>query len=256
MSLTVSTIRASEFNHWYDRNGVPMYTVEAKKGGQRNTTLRDARAMNLVPSVTTVLNVAAKPALLAWMQQQVLLAALTLPRRPDEPEKEYIDRIISDSKAQGRSAADEGPKIHASIQNYYEGGQITTHKEQVVGCQNEIIKVFGEQDWISERSFAHEAGFGGKSDLYTTNDDGIVLDVKTKEFTDPKKIVAYDDNLMQLAAYRVGLGVPTARAANVYVSRSNPGLVVIKEWYQEDLSRGWEMFMHLLQFWQIKNKHR
>ena len=182
--------------------------------------------------------------------------ALPATRRPDEPEKEYIDRIISDSKEQGRSAADEGTKIHASIQNYYEGGQITTHKEQVVGCQNEIIKVFGEQDWISERSFAHEAGFGGKSDLYTTNDDGIVLDVKTKEFTDPKKIVAYDDNLMQLAAYRVGLGVPTARAANVYVSRSNPGLVVIKEWYQEDLSRGWEMFMHLLQFWQIKNKHR
>jgi hypothetical protein len=99
-------IRASESNHWYTREGAPQYTVEAAKGGQRNTTLRDARKMNLVPSVTTVLNVAAKPALLAWMQQQVLFAALTLPRRPDEPEKEYIDRIINDSKEQGRSAAD------------------------------------------------------------------------------------------------------------------------------------------------------
>ena len=58
MSLTTPAIRASESNHWYTRDGVPQYTVEAKKGGQRNTTLRDARVMNLVPSVTTVLNVA------------------------------------------------------------------------------------------------------------------------------------------------------------------------------------------------------
>ncbi len=72
MSIIAKEPRASESNHWYTRDGVPMYTVEAKKGGQRNTTLRDARTMNLVPSVTTILNIAAKPALLAWMQQQVM----------------------------------------------------------------------------------------------------------------------------------------------------------------------------------------
>jgi hypothetical protein len=106
-----------------------MYTVEAAKGGQRATTLRDARKLNLVPSVTTILNVAAKPALLAWMQQQVLYAALTLPRRPDEPEKEYIDRIINDSKEQGRAAADAGTDIHASIQGHYEDRPTGKHRE-------------------------------------------------------------------------------------------------------------------------------
>jgi len=65
-----------------------MYTVEAAKGGQRATTLRDARKLSLVPSVTTILNIVAKPALLAWMQQQVLYSALTLPKRAEEPEKE------------------------------------------------------------------------------------------------------------------------------------------------------------------------
>jgi hypothetical protein len=65
--------RASESNHWYTRSGVPQYTVEAKKGGPRNTTLRDARAMGLVPSVTTILNIIAKPGLTLWLQQQVLL---------------------------------------------------------------------------------------------------------------------------------------------------------------------------------------
>jgi hypothetical protein len=256
MTVTVSAPRASESNHWYTRDGVPQYTVEAKKGGQRATTLRDARTMNLVPSVTTVLNIAAKPALLAWMQQQVLYAALTLPRRPDEPEKEYIDRIINDSKEQGRSAADAGTDIHASIQGFYEGQSTGKHTEMVTACTQAIDNWAGPRTWISERAFAHEAGFGGKCDLYSEADGGFVADIKTKEFTDPDKIGGYDEHLMQLAAYRVGLGVPNARCANVFVSRNVPGLVVVKEWPLEQLDTGWAMFMHLLSFWQLKNDHK
>ena len=254
--LQASAPRASESNHWYTRDGVPQYTVEAKKGGQRATTLRDARTMNLVPSVTTVLNIAAKPALLAWMQQQVLYAALTLPRRPDEPEKEYIDRIINDSKEQGRSAADAGTDIHASIQGFYEGQSTGKHSEMVAACTQAIDNWAGPRTWISERAFAHEAGFGGKCDLYSEADGGFVADIKTKEFTDPDKIGGYDEHLMQLAAYRVGLGVPNARCANVFVSRNVPGLVVVKEWPLEQLDTGWAMFMHLLSFWQLKNDHK
>jgi hypothetical protein len=254
--LQASAPRASESNHWYTRDGVPQYTVEAKKGGQRNTTLRDARTMNLVPSVTTILNIAAKPALLAWMQQQVLYAALTLPRRPDEPEKEYIDRIINDSKEQGRSAADAGTEIHASIQGHYEGQNTGKHAEMVAACTKAINDHFGEAVWISERSFAHEAGFGGKCDLFCAGTLNAVVDIKTKEFTDPDKVVGYDDHMMQLAAYRVGLGIPNARCANVFVSRNVPGLVVVREWPLEDLNKGWEMFLHLLAFWQLKNDHK
>ena len=254
--LQASAPRASESNHWYTRDGVPQYTVEAKKGGQRATTLRDARTMNLVPSVTTILNIAAKPALLAWMQQQVLYAALTLPRRPDEPEKEYIDRIINDSKEQGRSAADAGTDIHASIQGHYEGKTTGKHAEMVAACTKAINDHFGEAVWISERSFAHEAGFGGKCDLFCAGTLNAVVDIKTKEFTDPDKIGGYDEHMMQLAAYRVGLGIPNARCANVFVSRNVPGLVVVKEWPLEDLATGWEMFLHLLAFWQLKNDHK
>lgn len=254
--VTASAPRASESNHWYTREGVPMYTVEAKKGGQRATTLRDARSLNLVPSVTTILNVAAKPALLAWMQQQVLYAALTLPRRPDEPEKDYIDRIISDSKEQGKAAADAGTDIHASIQGHYENNPTGKHQESVDACVKAIYDHFGDAIWISERAFAHEAGFGGKCDLFCAGTLNAVVDIKTKEFTDPDKIGGYDEHLMQLAAYRVGLGIPKARAANVFVSRNVPGLVVVKEWSLEDLDTGWEMFMHLLAFWQLKNNHK
>lgn len=212
--------------------------------------------MSLVPSVTTILGVAAKPALLAWMQQQVLYAALTLPRRPDEPEKDYIDRIISDSKEQGRSAADAGTDIHASIQGFYEDRPTGKHHESVRACDTEITQHFGQQRWVSERSFAHDLGFGGKCDLFSGDGQGIVVDVKTKEFSDPAKVDGYDEHLMQLSAYRVGLGLPQARCANVFVSRSVPGLAIVREWSAEDLDRGWEMFVRLMQFWQIKNSHK
>ena len=255
MTLTTPTIRASESNHWYTKDGVPQYTVPSKKDGlPRATTLRDARTMDLVPSVTTILNMAAKPALIAWLQQQVLYAALTLPRRPDEPEKEYIERIINDSKEQGRSAADAGTAIHASIQGFYEDKPTGKHQESVDACTKAITEHFGEAIWISERSFSHEFGFGGKCDLFCASTINAVVDIKTKEFTDPKKVEGYDEHLMQLAAYRVGLGIPMARCANVFVSRNVPNLVVVKEWSEEDLVRGWKMFLSLLEFWQLKNQ--
>jgi len=255
MTLTTPTIRASESNHWYTKDGVPQYTVPSKKDGlPRATTLRDARTMDLVPSVTTIINMAAKPALIAWLQQQVLFAALTLPRRPDEPEKEYIDRIINDSKEQGRSAADAGTAIHASIQGFYEDKPTGKHQESVDACTKAITEHFGEAVWISERSFSHEFGFGGKCDLFCAGTLNAVVDIKTKEFVDPKKVEGYDEHLMQLAAYRVGLGIPMARCANVFVSRNVPILVVVKEWSEEDLVRGWKMFLALLEFWQLKNQ--
>ena len=208
-------------------------------------------------SVTTILNVAAKPALTQWLQKQVLLAALTLPRKTEEPEDEYIARIIDDSKEQGRSAADAGTDIHASIQGFYDGTVIDRHQQHVQGCVNVIREHFGEQGWIPERSFAHEVGYGGKCDLHvpTGLHQGIVVDIKTKDFTDPEKVDAYDEHLMQLAAYRVGLGIPNARCANAFVSRSVPVLAKIIEWSAEDLSRGWQMFSALLTYWRLKNSY-
>jgi hypothetical protein len=115
-----------------------------------------------------------------------------------------------------------------------------------------LEQTFGKQAWVAERSFGHGAGFGGKCDLHAAN---LVVDIKTKDFAEGDKIDGYDEHLMQLAAYRVGLGMPEARCANVFVSRSVPGLTVVKEWSAEDLNRGWEMFFRLLEFWQIKNQH-
>lgn len=250
----------SESGHYYTRAGEPAYTVIGKNGKERNTTLLDARKENLVPSVTTILKVAAKPGLERWKMQQVLFASLTLPRRDNEPEDEYLNRIMEDSREQGRAAADEGTKIHAAIQKDYEGSPGAAYQEYVAKFKKKVNETFGDQKWICEQAFAHDSGFGGKCDMYSKNiddpDAGIILDIKTKEFNDESKVDGYDEHLMQLAAYRAGLRIPKARCANVFVSRNVPGLVAIREWSQYELDRGWLMFSKLLEFWQIKNNHQ
>jgi hypothetical protein len=211
--------------------------------------------MSLVPSVTTILNVAAKPGLERWKQEQLLLAALTLPRAPDEDEKSFIDRVVVDSKEQGKKAAERGTRIHEAVESFYNGIMLAEMVDYQVGVYREIEEAYNVTRFEPEKAFAHELGFGGKVDLHS-KEANLVLDIKSKEFTDPKKVDAYDEHMMQLAAYRVGLGLPTAVCANVFVSATQPGLVVIKEWSQEDLARGWEMFQSLLKFWQIKNQHK
>jgi hypothetical protein len=56
---------------------------------------------------------------------------------------------------------------------------------------------------------------------------------------------------MQLAAYRMGLGKPTARCANVYFTES--GDVRLIEHSEQDLSDAWECFQYLLAFYKKKN---
>jgi len=68
--MTTIIARSAESVHWYRADdGKPQYTVPAKDGSLRPTTLRDARKMNLLPSVTTVMKIAAKPAINVWKHE-------------------------------------------------------------------------------------------------------------------------------------------------------------------------------------------
>ena len=251
--------RAAESLHWYNRDGSPQYTVTAKNGEQRSTTLRDARKMSLVPSVTTIIKCAASPGLEAWKLNQMLLAALTLPRTQDEPEELFVKRIVTDSKEHAKMAAERGTRVHEAVEKFYEGVLLSDMAEFQLGVGEAIKERYGIDQFESEKSFAHELGFGGKTDLFSRtafDGRGLVIDIKSKEFSDPAKVDAYDEHMMQLSAYRVGLEMPKAVCANVFVSVTAPGLVVIKEWSEEDSARGWTMFNGLLTYWQAKNQHK
>jgi hypothetical protein len=231
----------SESGHWYLPDGSPAYRIVGKNG--------KAREHGLLPSVTTIIGCASKPALDVWKQQQAILSALTLPRLEGESEEDWLSRVVADSKETAKSAAERGTQIHGVIEAFYEGIYIPELPPYVRAVENAINEHFGSQLWISEKSFAY-GGFGGKCDLVAKS--GFVVDFKTTE-KDLDKLDYFFDHQMQLSAYRMGFEMPKARCAIVYVNalQNKAKLVEIPE---DDLRIGWECFTHLLAFYRAKNK--
>lgn len=243
----------TEAGHWYARNGTPVYTVIGKNGKERPTTLRDAKKLLLVPSVTGIIKMAHSEGLERWKQQQVLLAALTLPRRPHEPDTEFCRRVMEDSTEQTRKASERGTAIHAAIQAHYDGRPIPEeYAEHVKGAVEAVQTTCGEQAWGVEKSFAHYYGYGGKLDLSCYHH---IVDFKSKEFGPDNPPDTWDEHAMQLAAYRKGLDFPLSQCYIGFVSVTHPGLTVIKQIDAVALARGWRMFRSLLDYWHAKSNY-
>jgi hypothetical protein len=246
--------KVTENGHWYTKDGTPAYTTIGKTG-ERATTLRDARKLGLLPSVTTINGMLSKAGLDTWKQQQVLLAALTLPRQPDEPETDWLARVMQDSKATGREAAERGTAIHAIIESYFDQVYMPEKPPYLDGIDKALEQAFGNQLWLPEKSFGHHLGYGGKCDLMASpvngKGNGFVVDFKTKDIN-LDKVDVYFEHEMQLAAYREGLGVPAARCAIVFVNGTTNQVKLI-EIEEQQLQNGWECFQHLLRVYQIKN---
>lgn len=261
MIMTEKTI-ASESGHWYQRDGTPAYTLIGANGKERNTTLRDARKLDLVPSVSGIIKMAAQPGLEAWKTHQLALAMATLPKLDGEDLDAFIDRAKDDARQQSLNAMQKGTDIHGSLEKAYLGLPFDRdHMLYVGGTQEAIRRHFGAVSWSAEKSFAHELGYGGKCDLHHKPEgfsgsipEGVVVDFKTKEFGPDSLPDTWDEHALQLAAYREGFDMPSARCAIVYVSVSVPGLAVVKELPEEDLERGWRMFVALLTYWKAKNR--
>jgi len=141
----------SEQGHWYDSSGRPQYTITGKNGKERNTTLRDAREFNLFPSVTTIMGMAAKPALENWKIDQALLSALTLPRSETESLDGFMARAKQDAKDQSYKAAERGTEIHADIER---GFLHNTPSDAYMAVRACLDSTFPGVDWIAEGSFS------------------------------------------------------------------------------------------------------
>src|SRR5262249_7873584 len=110
-----------ENTHWYRRDGEALHSVPSAKGSlqtvtMRPTTLRDARKLGLLPSVTNVLGVINKPELVEWKMTQAVLAALTLPRADGEELGAFAKRVVEDAQSQVKGAAEFGSAFHAGAE--------------------------------------------------------------------------------------------------------------------------------------------
>ena len=249
--------------HWYDKDGKPAYEIIGANGKLRDTTLRDARKFQYAPSTTTVIAGAAKPGLDNYLQQQLCQAAWDSDIFNTAGEAFSYDiwkrTVVAKSKEHSQKAATKGTAIHDALEKYYLGGKVSKTMQPIVNPVIELLNsTFGVIKWSPEASFTHKLGFGGKVDMsysgYQQGDEnGIVLDFKTKDTDDIKKMVPYDEHGMQTAAYAVGLDIPQARRYNLFISTQVPGLLSLTE--STDFERDWGMFEALLKLWQLRNNY-
>lgn len=239
--------QVAESGHWYDREGNPAYTIIGKNGSERNTTLRDARKLKLLPSVTTIIRCAAAPGLQAWKDEQMIMACLTMPKIEGEPESDYIARIKRDAGEQALKARERGTLIHAYIQSGFEGKYLSA--DAIPFCDSAIKTVFEAvdwHDWTCEQSFA-TSRYGGKADLHT---EDYLIDIKTTE-KPMETVKLWDEHYVQLAAYREGLGIPKAKCGILYVNSIDAESRLI--WAEEkELEKGLKMFNALLDYYYAK----
>ena len=84
--------------HWYQPDGTPLHQVPKADGkGLRDTTLADAKKLGLLPSVTGITDIVAKPALMNWKAAQVAAAAFENPPTGDETQEYFIERVVNAS---------------------------------------------------------------------------------------------------------------------------------------------------------------
>lgn len=242
--------------HWYrSDNGQPQHEVFAANGNPRPATLRDARKLNLVPSVTNIIGILDKPGLLIWKEQQLFNAVLEHPYQQGGDVDEWKRAVKFLSAKRGRDASERGRELHDKMEKWV-ANQLST-EDVDINILNPVIqclRTVGDFDWIAEKAFAYN-GYGGTCDLHCVEENGIILDFKTKDTSDIKKLKGYTEHIMQLAAYREGLGLPKARCMNLFFSTQVPGMVVLQEYTEEEVQKAYKMFTHLKDFWKLYNNY-
>lgn len=255
---------AKESGHWYDKDGNPRYTITGKNGKERATTVRDAREHGLMPSVTTICSVIAKPGLENWKIDQAVMAALTGTRRDGESDSDYIARIKREAQEQAWKAAEFGTTIHGQIERHYRGEAVDpAYRLFVDGVVEEVNRHFPDYGWQAERSFSWN-GYGGKVDLHGIlfTPEGkkcVVIDFKGKD-GDLAEVKAFDEHRMQLAAYASGLFHDTpwenVTGANCFFSRTHPGVAKMVVHSPEELTAGLDQFLCAKALWSAMKGYR
>ena len=242
--------------HWYQRDGVPLHTVPSLKGEPRPTNLRDARKLGLLPSVTNILGVIAKPELTAWLQEQAVLAALTLPRVAGESEDAFAKRVVTDSLTTRDGAADFGTAFH-------HGAERVARTLEVDPADPLAEWLRHYRDWYqanavvlhwTERVLVNaELGYAGTADLLIEHPvHGLTLvDLKTQGVKAGNGPSTYKSWGYQLAAYRRALGQPVA-CMNLIVNSREAHSPVEALWTEPELERCWQAFEAAMALWRVE----
>jgi hypothetical protein len=250
-------IRTEQSAHWYYPDGKPMFEIEAKKGGMRSVTVKDARALGLLPSVTTVMSILDKPALSAWKQEQAILASLTLPRLENESDDDFAKRVVVDAQSVSKDAMGLGTRVHASLEIYL-NGQSQLDQDAWEYAHPVVVWLESNVDFTKPvkselRLASAEQGFAGTTDLLCYLKDGrlALIDFKTQGTKEKynHKISFYDEWCWQLSAYSM---IEKADVLiNIGISTGKVGVIEVKEWTTEEVVKGINIFKCALQLFKL-----
>lgn len=260
--MSDAIVKLSTSAHWYGFDKKPCHTVIGKNGMERSTTLRDARQMNLLPSVTTIIKLLAAPQLTRWMVENAIVAAVTTERRPDEDETAFAKRIATEAGEVAGNAADFGTRFHKLMEDLLSG------YEDVFVADDLVAFVPLAREWIAENvaevisteQVVIGDGYAGTADLFCVTPDGekVLFDFKTKAMNKDakgsyRKPQAYDNWGYQLAAYGEVLGAD--RVCNVVVNSREP-LPFTNVWHKpEKREEAWKVFQGVRDLWQLINRY-
>jgi len=152
--------------HWYcHKSGEPRYEIPYANGKPGKTpTLADARKLDLVPSVTTVLGILDKPGLNNWKVDQAIYAALTNPVIHDQmPHDEMMKTIKRDASEQAKAAAQRGTDVHGAIEwqlNNRDSMVQGPFQQHVLGVMDCLHNNAPNQEWNVEHWIPGQLGYG------------------------------------------------------------------------------------------------
>ena len=244
--------------HYYDTAGNSANEVQGKNGKLRTPYWHEAKALGLVPGTTSMNAQLASEAIVFW---KVNLALELAKRYPFDTmtmnEDVWKDKIRAALKLESTRIQKQGHGIHDALDKYYKTGILNeTWKDYIVPVIEMIASkwpMLVRTDWIAEKRFNYKGLYGGSVDLHCEYEDGIILDYKSKDTTDKSKFKTYEGHHQQLVAYAHGLGMPNAICGNILLSALEPGILVFIQHYEAELTKAWEGFKLLVQYWHLQN---
>jgi len=274
--------------HWYKHDGTSCHEMpnKSKPGTSRPTSLRDARSLNLLPSVSGILDILDKPQLQDWKLEQMTkefqrrMKVLSrspgvdafagimdiAERDPDQLHDDLVDRAF----AQVEDAADAGTAIHKAIECELQGLAYDADALILLPELKESFKVstfvdpvrqFVRENQIRPTGFEVRCvnlphGYAGTGDLpmYCTKGTGFG-DWKTRKTKPGKPVMAYDGQVMQIGAYHAahyGI-VPEINNAicgfNLFISTTEPGRVEAVWYSAKEITHAYHAFTHMAALW-------
>jgi len=244
---------------WYDTDLTEVDSVLTAKETPTTPTIRHARKMVLLPSVTSVIGILGSYSLEQWKIEQAIRSCVAFPFDGDETEENvlsYIDSIKGKSVEYSEAQANRGKLMHAAVANWL------MHKDEPEDPVNQEIawrvemylKEAKATNISCERPFgSRELGYAGTPDISADIPGGIIiLDLKgttTKNIAKLKTFRSlYDSWKLQLGGYD-GMFAASGHASQLVqvVADMDGGEPRFIEYEDPELWRA--AFQHLFDIW-------